>query len=594
MIQRLRNLRTQAKSGLPAQIFNLTALHVGEGNYMKNRCIIIPIMTVCLGMQVSVDAADISQPFAHQELQNQAKEIAKWKADRESLPRIQVEKAAGEKDISSGSLPSAAFYVQEIVLKNVPEELDFLNELLSPYENRNLNLSDIEELVQRLNKKLQDKGYVTSQVVIPEQNLSKKELILYCIPGKLRHVVYAQGSEMLPWKNAFPIREGDLLNLRMLEEGLENMKRVPSFDVSMKILPTNEPGFSDLELTIHSQKQVHGSLSFDDSGMKETGKDQFTTSLGFDRVFNANDILYISNTLDTSREWNEKGTRSQSFSYSIPHGKDRLTISHSRNRYNQLVSSKPYDFTSSGKSQTTRVSLEHMISRSQTERRSVDITVSKRDSHYFINDTEIPVQAMDTSALEIGFNDRIYFGRNTLYLRAAHKQGMGWFGAQKENEYPDAPKTRYQMWLFDVDWYQPFTMGHRPATFSSSLHGQWNTKGNRLYGVDMLSIGNRYTVNGFDGEYTLMGESGWYLRNELASTIPSLHSEAYVGLDVGFVYGVSTDTLVGKTIAGTAIGMRGTFSSGLSYDAFISRALYKPEGYHTKRWPMGFTITCKF
>lgn len=401
MIQRLRNLRTQAKSGLPAQIFNLTALHVGEGNYMKNRCIIIPIMTVCLGMQVSVDAADISQPFAHQELQNQAKEIAKWKADRESLPRIQVKKAAGEKDISSGSLPSAAFYVQEIVLKNVPEELDFLNELLSPYENRNLNLSDIEELVQRLNKKLQDKGYVTSQVVIPEQNLSKKKLILYCISGKLRHVVYAKGSENIPWKNAFPIREGELLNLRMLEEGLENIKRVPSLDVSMKILPTNEPGFSDLELTIHSQKQVHGSLSFDDSGMKETGKDQFTTSLGFDRVFNANDVLYISNTLDTSRDWNEKGTRSQSFSYSIPHGKDRLTISHSRNRYNQLVPSKPYDFTSSGKSQTTRFSLEHMISRSQTERRSVDITVSKRDSHYFINDTEIPVQAMDTSALEI-------------------------------------------------------------------------------------------------------------------------------------------------------------------------------------------------
>lgn len=447
---------------------------------MKNRWIIIPITLLCLGTQASVDAADVSQPFAHQELQNQAKEIAKWKADRKSLPRIKIEKADGEKEMSSGSLPSAAFYVQEITLKNLPEELDFLYDLLPSYENRNLKLSDIEELVRELNQKLQDKGYVTSQVVIPEQNLSGEKLVLYCTLGKLGQVVYAKGSENLPWKNAFPIREGDLMNLRMLEEGLENMKRLSLLDVSMKILPPNEPGFSDLELTIHSQKQVHGSLSFDDSGMKETGKDQFTTSLGFDRVFNANDVLYISNTLDTSRDWSEKGTRSQSFSYSIPCGKNRLTISHSRNRYNQLVFSKPYDFTSSGKSQTSRVSLEHMISRSQTERRSMDITVSKRNSHYFINDTEIPVQAMNTSALEIGFNDRIYFGRNTLYLRVAHKQGMGWFGAQKENEYPDAPKTRYQMWLFDVDWYQPFTMGHRPATFSSSLHGQWNSKGNRL------------------------------------------------------------------------------------------------------------------
>ena len=44
---------------------------------MKNRWIIIPITFLCLGTQAYVDAADVSQPFAHQELQNQAKEIAK-------------------------------------------------------------------------------------------------------------------------------------------------------------------------------------------------------------------------------------------------------------------------------------------------------------------------------------------------------------------------------------------------------------------------------------------------------------------------------------------------------------------------------------
>lgn len=91
-----------------------------------------------------------------------------------------------------------------------------------------------------------------------------------------------------------------------------------------------------------------------------------------------------------------------------------------------------------------------------------------------------------------------------------------------------------------------------------------------------------------------MGESGWYLRNELSSNIPTLHSDIYLGLDVGSVYGVSTDVLVGRTIAGMALGLRGNFSSGLSYDAFISRSLYKPEGYHTKKWVPGFTVSWKF
>ena len=534
------------------------------------------------------------QPFAEQEQLQRLKEVAQWKQDRDSSPRIQTENAVDKKETPKVSLSSAAFFVKEIALDTVPEELDFLSEMILPYENRTLNLSDIEELVQKLNRKLQDKGYVTSEVVIPEQNIGNGILRLHCIPGKLRHVVYAEGSKELPWRNAFPIREGDLLNVRMLEEGLENMKRVPSLDVSMKILPTGTPEFSDLELTIRNGKQVHGRLSFDNSGVKETGKNQVTLALGFDRVFNANDVLTFSGTLDTEGSWSTKGTRSQSFTYSIPYGKDRLTVSHNINRYNQLVPSNPYSFTSSGKSETTRVSIEHMISRSRTERKSIDITGIKRDSQYFINDVEIPVQGMNTSALEIGFNDRIFCGKNTLYLRTAYKKGTGWFGAQKENEYPDTPKTRYQMWLLDIEWQQPFIMGNRPASFSSSFHGQWNIGGDRLYGVDMLSIGNRYTVRGFDGETTLMGESGWYLRNEMASTIPDLHSEVYFGLDIGTVYGPGTETWNGRTIAGAAVGMRGTFSSGISYDIFISRALYKPEGYHTCRWPFGFAVTYRF
>lgn len=68
---------------------------------------------------------------------------------------------------------------------------------------------------------------------------------------------------------------------------------------------------------------------------------------------------------------------------------------------------------------------------------------------------EIPVQAMDTTSLEVGLSDRIYLGNSTLYLRLAHRQGMGWLGAQKESPYSDGPKTRYKMWLVDMDYKSP-------------------------------------------------------------------------------------------------------------------------------------------
>ena len=45
-----------------------------------------------------------------------------------------------------------------------------------------------------------------------------------------------------------------------------------------------------------------------------------------------------------------------------------------------------------------------------------------------------------------------------------------------------------------------------------------------------------------------MGDSGWYVRNEVSSVIPRLNTEVYLGLDVGAVYGKSTESLVGKQL----------------------------------------------
>lgn len=547
---------------------------------------------VLMGTFCSFHAAameDVTFVRQEQAARSREREAFRDRLFRDTFKPIETEEKSGEVPPVS----SVSFYVKQVVLDNPSEELSFLDDIASRDTGHNMTAGDVERLVSRMNRKLMDKGYITSRVMVPEQNLSGGVLRLSIFPGRLGHVRYAEGSERLPWRNAVPLREGDLLNIRLLEQGLEQMKRLQSLDVSMKLLPGAEQE-TDVELSIRRRKQVWGLISLDDSGMKETGKYQWTGTLGIDRPTNSNDILVLSAGLDGSRDGYDRSTRDLGLYYSIPFGKDTFTIRHNRYHYHQTVTSIPYEFNSEGKTRITRFTFDHEISRSATEKRDWDITVAKRDSHYYINHMEIPVQAMDTTSLEVGLSDRIYLGNSTLYLRLAHRQGMGWLGAQKESPYSDGPKTRYKMWLVDMDYKKPFTLGRRPASWTASFHGQWNTAGNRLYGVDMVSIGNRYTVWGFDGEYTLMGESGWYLRNELSSAISRFHSEAYVGLDVGAVYGPSTDMLVGRTLSGMALGLRGTFSSGLSYDGFISRSIYLPEGYHTRRWVPGFTVSWRF
>lgn len=544
-----------------------------------------------------VQAADPVIPMTQQEQLQQDRDTQRERNLRFDAERVgTVVSEPALIDVPSDK-NGTSFYIKQIQLDGVPKELSFLNKIARKHEQKHVTVSNITNIRNAFQRKLLDKGYVTSQVYIPEQNLNAGTLQFMVMPGRVEDIRYSDSSAHGPWRTAFPVRPGDILNIRDVEQGLEQMKRVSSQSVTMKLLPGTSVGTSIIELSIKQDKPVHGSISFDNSGLESTGVYQGSFTSSFDQVFRANDTFTMSLSGDLSGSGSIKGTRAASLNYVIPHGKDTFSLSFSKSRYHQTIQSNPYDFIYSGKSTTMKAKWNHVWSRTQREKRAFDISISTRHNHRFINDMEIPVQALRTTSMEFGVSNRKYIGNATLYTRLGFQWGIGALGAQPEHKASVAmggPTSRYHMWLVDVDYRKPFIMGHRPASFTSSFHGQWVQGGKRLYSVDTINIGNRYSIYGFDGEYTLMGDSGWYVRNEVSSVIPRLNTEVYLGLDVGAVYGKSTEALVGRTIAGTALGIRGNYSSGLLFDAFVSTPLYKPQGYHTKKFYSGFTVGYRF
>ena len=548
-------------------------------------------------MPLMVQAADPVIPMTQQEQLQQDRDTQRERNLRFDAERVgTVVSEPALIDVPSDK-NGTSFYIKQIQLDGVPKELSFLNKIARKHEQKHVTVSDITNIRNAFQRKLLDKGYVTSQVYIPEQNLNAGTLQFMVIPGRVEDIRYSDSSAHGPWRTAFPVRPGDILNIRDIEQGLEQMKRVSSQSVTMKLLPGTSVGTSIIELSIKQDKPVHGSISFDNSGLESTGVYQGSFTTSFDQVFRANDTFTMSLSGDLSGAGSIKGTRAASLNYVIPHGKDTFSLSFSKSRYHQTIQSNPYDFTYSGKSTTMKAKWNHVWSRTQREKRAFDISISTRHNHRFVNDMEIPVQALRTTSMEFGVSNRKYIGNATLYSRLGFQWGIGALGAQPEHKASVAmggPTSRYHMWLVDVDYRKPFIMGHRPASFTSSFHGQWVQGGKRVYSVDTINIGNRYSIYGFDGEYTLMGDSGWYVRNEVSSVIPRLNTEVYLGFDVGAVYGKSTESLVGKTIAGTALGVRGNYASGLLFDAFVSTPLYKPQGYHTKKFYSGFTVGYRF
>lgn len=244
----------------------------GEMKELKRGMILfLGMMAAMYSVTGSVYAESGDRVFVRQEQAERSRE--RQEARENHLNRAYAPWVPEEIDKSSSSISSGAFYVEKIELDHGVEELSFIRDMLDKEEGRSMSGEDIRQLVTGLNDEPMKKGYVTSRILIPEQNLSSGILHLALVPGRLGHVRYSEGSQRLPWRNAFPIREGDILNLRMLEQGLEQMRKA-HISVSMRLLPGNTGNESDLELTLKRDRQLWGFLSMDDSGMKETGRYQ--------------------------------------------------------------------------------------------------------------------------------------------------------------------------------------------------------------------------------------------------------------------------------------------------------------------------------
>ncbi|HBP9027809.1 TPA: ShlB/FhaC/HecB family hemolysin secretion/activation protein, partial [Escherichia coli] len=108
-----------------------------------------------------------------------------------------------------------------------------------------LGAKGINLLMSTLQNRLVDHGYVTTRVLAPSQDLKSGILRLVIIPGVVRHVRLTPDSDdYIQLYSSFPAHEGSLLDLRDIEQGLENMQRLPGVQADMEIVPGEQPGES--------------------------------------------------------------------------------------------------------------------------------------------------------------------------------------------------------------------------------------------------------------------------------------------------------------------------------------------------------------
>ena len=542
-------------------------------------------------------ASDLNQISDRQIIHQQERQKALEEQLSPETPDIRIKLPSGSSDIDEFPVETPCFPIDKVELSGSKFLTDWLllKNIAKQGNNQCLGGEGINLLMSAVQNRIIERGYVTTRVLAPPQDLSSGILKLQILEGRVSNITLTPDSDTyIRMFNTLPSAEGDRLNLRDIEQGLENLKRIPTAQADIQLVPGEQPGETELAVSWKQARHWRLGASLDDSGTVSTGRYQGGVTLYLDNPLSINDTFYISGGHDLQGR-GERGTRNYTAHYSIPYEYWTFGVTTSSYNYHQTVAGLIENYKYSGDSNNLTLSASRLIHRNATQKTTLTYDVLIKDSKNYINDTEINVQRRNTSAWRLGLQHRHYISTATLDAGITYQQGTRWFGAQPApEEYTGQATALSKITQLSANLDVPFSLLGQQFSYRTQYQRQLSSS-TALTSQDRFSIGGRWSVRGYDGELSLSADRGWYTRNELAWKMPEpvQNHEFYLGLDYGEVGGRGSDYILGKHLAGAVTGFRG-YVFNTSYDVFAGIPTSKPNGFQTDPVTLGFNLNWQY
>lgn len=467
-----------------------------------------------------------------------------------------------------------------------------LARLTRPFEGRCLTLQEINAVLQTLTNAYVERGYVTTRAVLEPQDLSSGVLRVRVVEGKIESIEPApeSGMDRRQLLTIFPGLRGTPLNLRDIEQGLDQMNRLPSNAASMRIEPGENMGGSRVVINNPARRSWRFITGYDNYGQENTGIPQFTLGLEKDNFLGCQDqfALYFSSTAPPVHEAfkNRWGGKSDSLTglFSVPFGYWLLSGSFSRFSYSTNIYGLNQTYINAGDTAGARLALDRVLWRDGAGKISLGGFYQFRNVENRIEDVVLLASSyqMSTAGLALSFARRMLGGVLSLQL------DQTWGLPDMSRDLPGpvraaTPRSDFRKTSGSLNWQRPFEIGGQSFVWSLSAHAQ--TTQQTLYGAERVYLGSPHTVRGFRGS-PAGGDQGGYARNELAWDVPQslwslLHPHAatnvrlFAGWDYGLIVRDEKDPYERGEMQGVVLGLR--TSGPLSLEAAWSRPVAYPD-----------------
>lgn len=438
---------------------------------------------------------------------------------------------------------------------------------VASFEGRCVGLGEINSILEAVTLAYVDAGFVTSRAYLPEQNLADGSLEVRVVEGALSGITF-NGTSRPNWQaGAFPGLVGTPANLRDIEQGLDQIRSMPTYNAEMEIVAGAEQGQSILEVSAISERPWSVTVSSNNQGSADVDLGEHITSMdiGYDNLMGLNDSwsLNLSKSLRPhpfALDYDGPGTHSVSIGVTVPFGKWSLGANFSWSDYAQTTPGIFAPIAIDGWTQTFKLDASRLLHRDQTSKTHVDFSLERRENANFIADSYIQTSSRVLTVLGVGLRDQRPLWGGQLNTSLGWKQGIKILDAEDyATQLASQPNAQFGLVEFSLQFNRPWQRDHGVLSYSATVKGQWSD--DRLYGTQQMSLGGSSSVHGSKSGL-VTGNRGILWRNELSYRFGEAISPAfgratlYAGVDIGRIAPQDEFGIIGGTLSGGVAGLR--------------------------------------
>ena len=348
--------------------------------------------------------------------------IGRKEVIEEALNSVPQEYAIPEFQKAQPKRGEQKFFIKKINLVGLESiSAEELLGLLAEYENRELTLTDLNNLGNQIEREYLSRGII-SMAFVPAQEIKDATVNLQVVEARMGELKIQKPKYFNPerlyyyWK----LPMGEVLRYDRMSEYLQMMGRNPDREVKATLVAGEKPGFTDVVLTSQNNYPVHVTTTFDNEGSVSTGKSRI--NIGYrDNNFLGRDDMFLSNYVFGNYFSGVYAYHSVPLNYSGT----TLLYGSSRSRSNPKKQYTPFSFKSEAES--TRVSLSQELNDKGKYKGEVSFGFEAKDKSTRNNEGTYNRDRLRVFSL--GSDIILRESKATTQLSAEVSQGVNAFGA---------------------------------------------------------------------------------------------------------------------------------------------------------------------